>query len=158
MRMLGSLAILAVGIAVAPVLGALLLNRLPWTDPPGVGARLRVYLSTNVAETCEHSVFPELRPRHFGLDSKWLYANVREALTRLGWEVVAESADVPKLTAVVTTPVLRFKDDVTIRVERAPGGGCVLHVISRSRVGRADLGANTRHVMDLHASLERVDR
>lgn len=140
-------------VATALVAGAMFLNRLPWMDEPGMAMRLRTYLTTNVAETSEHSVFPELRSRRYALDPQATLISVRKAVATLGWPVVAESTQPPRLTAVATTPLLRFKDDVTVHVEREAGGSRV-RVISRSRVGRGDLGANTRHVMDFHAALD----
>jgi uncharacterized protein (DUF1499 family) len=60
------------------------------------------------------------------------------------------------LHAVVATPWLRFKDDLRISVEAASGGGSNVNVSSRSRVGRADFGANLSHVMRFYQTLEAV--
>jgi hypothetical protein len=49
------------------------------------------------------------------------------------------------LTAVAVTPLLRFKDDVTIRI-RPEGSGSRVDVRSRSRVGRDDLGTNAARI------------
>jgi uncharacterized protein (DUF1499 family) len=81
---------------------------------------------------------------------------VREAtlrvLTRLRWQPHPVGPDT--LTAVWTSPLFRFKDDVSI--ELVPEGGSTRVLVrSASRVGRYDFGQNARHVRDFFAALER---
>jgi uncharacterized protein (DUF1499 family) len=45
---------------------------------------------------------------------------------------------------------------VTITVVPEPGGRPALMVRSTSRVGKGDLGANTRHVLDVYEALAAV--
>jgi len=134
--------------------GGLLLNRLPLLDPPGLGTRLRTYLTTNVAETRTDHPFPELRERSFSVPPSELYSKVRDAVVSLGWRVVQEDRQALRLEAVVETPLLRFRDDVQIEVRPAAAEESRLRVRSASRVGRGDFGANTRHVLDLYRALD----
>jgi len=49
-----------------------------------------------------------------------------------------------------TTPIMRFKDDIYVRL--APGeaeGTTTIHVRSQSRLGRGDLGQNPRNIREL---------
>ena len=131
-------------------------NQLPMSDPPGLTARLMTYLSANVAETASDSPFPELRSRHYAAPPALVYDIVRRAAKRLGWEVVGEDPEVHELQAVVTTKIFRFKDDVAIRVEPDGAKGSVLYVRSSSRVGKGDLGANTRHIMNLETTVRAI--
>jgi uncharacterized protein (DUF1499 family) len=78
----------------------------------------------------------------------------RKGVERLRWETTAADADKKEITAVVTTKMWGFKDDVLIQVQPAQPSGSWLMIRSSSRVGKGDLGANTRHVMDL---VEMVD-
>ncbi|MDD3448060.1 MAG: DUF1499 domain-containing protein [Gammaproteobacteria bacterium] len=136
--------------------GALLLNRLPWDQPPGTAARLAAYLGGNSAATDPASDFPELRPPRYDIPPEALHAAVVRAVERLGWETSGRDDGKLLLAAVVITPLLRFRDDVVIRAERAPGGGSLLTARSASRVGRADFGANTRHLLDLFAAVDGI--
>ena len=53
------------------------------------------------------------------------------------------------MTAVATTRLWQFKDDITLRVYAAPEGRSILYVKSESRIGKGDLGANLRRVINL---------
>ncbi|MND03152.1 hypothetical protein D3C83_228380 [compost metagenome] len=50
-----------------------------------------------------------------------------------------------RVEAIATTTLLRFKDDVVVRVRDAAGGSRV-DVRSKSRVGVGDLGTNARRI------------
>lgn len=124
-------------------------NRLPLTDPPGLVRRLSTYLGTNVAETSENSPFPELQLRRYEAPEGLLFDIARRAVQSLKWEITSLDAEKKEIQAVVTTKMWKFKDDVTVQVRPAQPSGSVLWIHSASRVGKGDLGANTRHVMDL---------
>ena len=124
-------------------------NRLPLSEPPGWGTRLSTYLNTNVAETTQDSPFPELRPHRYDAPPALIFDITRRAVERLRWEVTGMNNDTHEITAVVTTKIWGFKDDVKIQIQPAQPSGSLLVVRSASRVGKGDLGANTRHVMDL---------
>jgi hypothetical protein len=128
-------------------------NRLPLAEPPGWGTRLSTYLNTNVAETTPDSPFPELRLRRYDAPPALLFEIARKAVERLRWEAAFDH-EKKEIKAVVTTKLWKFKDDVTIQIQPAQPSGSLLVVRSASRVGKGDLGANTRHVMDL---VEMVD-
>jgi len=130
--------------------GALVLNRPPWLAPPGPWARLALYLTTNVAETRVDHERPELRPIELPLDLASARALVLDAMRGLGWRNVRADGDT--LRAEVVTSLLRFTDDVSVGLEPVPQGVRV-QVRSASRIGRGDLAANTRHVLDLYAAL-----
>jgi hypothetical protein len=78
------------------------------------------------------------------------------ALTRAqaqaGWSVGRIASTEGLFTAVAVTRLLRFRDDITIRV-RPAAGGSRLDVRSRSRLGRDDLGANAARIRRFFADL-----
>lgn len=134
--------------------GALVANGTSWNKPPGVLKRLGIYLGTNVATT-ENSPLPELTPRRYPLTAERALKALREALAELGWVESAHDPERNELRAVVTTRLWRFKDDLRIWVEEEEAG-CVVHAHSQSRLGKGDLGANARHILDLFATVERI--
>ena len=132
----------------------LISNDLPWSDPPGMGTRLITYLSTNAAETTSDSAFPELRPRSYAAPAALMFDVARRAAEALQWELSTVEPETRKIEAVVTTRVIKFKDDVTIWVEADGEERSTLFARSASRVGVLDLGANTRHIMDLFETVD----
>lgn len=137
-------------------LGAVLLNRPPLFEPPGVWQRLLLYLRSNVAETRPDQVRAELRPRRYARPVEELRRLAGEAMVELGWSVPRELEG--RLIAEVRTPLLRFTDEVEVWFEPDQSGdtaGTWVGVRSASRVGRGDFAANTRHVLDFYAELDR---
>lgn len=148
--------IIAIIILLLPLLllaGAIVLNRVPLFEPPGFSERIRIYLGHNVAELQPDARFPELRPAVYPVKPALLCRQIPEALDALGWQW-QRLADECHYQAVVTTPLLGFKDDVSISVEAVGDASSRLEVVSRSRIGRGDFGANIRHVRDLVRAIE----
>ncbi len=135
------------------IIGGLVGNRPPMTESPGFWTRLVTYLDTHVAETQPDHPFPELRPRRYTLPPDRLFAVTRAAIGDLGWELRSEDPSGLQLEAVVVSALWRFKDDVRVLVE-ANEGGSSLALRSSSRIGRGDLAANTRHLLDLYAAID----
>ena len=132
----------------------LISNDLPWSDPPGAGTRLLTYLTTNIAETTPDSAFPELRPRRYAAPAALMFDVARRAADALQWESSTVDPEARKIEAVVTTKIIKFKDDVTIWVEADGEERSTLFARSASRVGLNDLGANTRHLMNLFETVD----
>lgn len=131
-------------------------NRLPLTDPPGLIKRITTYLSTNIAETAGDSPFPELQLRRYEAPEGLLFDIARRAVQNLKWEIINLDAEKKEIQAVVTTKIWKFKDDVMVQVRPTQPSGSVLWIRSASRVGKGDLGANTRHVMDLIEAVNNI--
>ena len=84
--------------------------------------------------------------RQYSAPANELLTAVRRAIEKLPrWNV--ESASGNELKATRTTRVLRFKDDVTIRVEDLEVGSQA-EISSASRVGKSDLGQNPRNIQE----------
>jgi hypothetical protein len=143
-------AFLCIAVLVLSALGvSLRQNRVPLWEPPGPWARLSTYLTTNVAVMTEESPFPELRSPVFDYEINQLYQRTVEAIQDMGWVVVNRDEESTEITAIVQTPLWGFKDDVVVRVLEISPGRSSLWIRSSSRVGKGDLGANTRHILDL---------
>jgi uncharacterized protein (DUF1499 family) len=78
---------------------------------------------------------------------------VLAGMEQLGWREIR--TDDGEVRAVVVSALFRFRDDVRVRFE-AGESGTRLHVRSASRVGKGDLAANARHVLDLITAVERA--
>ena len=100
--------------------------------------------------------YPELITRSFPLNTEQLRQKVIEAFARLDWELV-ESGDTV-LHAVVTTKLLKFKDDVYVSIDASSPDESLLQVRSVSRVGRGDLGTNIRHILNLYSAVDATEK
>jgi uncharacterized protein (DUF1499 family) len=143
-------------LGIALIAAGIIANRLPLTEPPGLLTRLSTYLNTNVAETQENSLFPELRLHRYEAPPELLFDMARRAAQNLKWEITVLDASKKEIQAVVTTKVWGFKDDVAVQIQPAQPSGNWLWIRSASRVGKGDLGANTRHVLDLIQAVDAI--
>jgi uncharacterized protein (DUF1499 family) len=111
-----------------------------------VGGRLRSCPDTRNCVSSESGT-PErsaVAPIKFADDSASAWARAKAAIVAAGGHIEYEIDGY--LWATLRTPVLRFIDDVELRLVREQR---VIHVRSASRIGRSDLGKNRRRVDDL---------
>ncbi|MDQ6893408.1 MAG: DUF1499 domain-containing protein [Acidobacteriota bacterium] len=78
-------------------------------------------------------------------------AALADALNELGWEWDPGPRG---FTAVWTSRVFHFKDDVEIDLDAEGASQTRVRVRSRSRVGHYDWGQNARHIRDLFRETE----
>ncbi len=157
MRLIWKLLLFLLAVIIALTAVTILRNGVPIAAEPGWWTRLIVYLTRNEAQTDAQSAFPELRPKHYQVDADELFNAVRAAVVELGWQIEQINPADRKLSAVVTTPLLGFKDDVSAHVESKGRKESVLHMRSASRVGRADFGANLAHLIALSDATTRTE-
>jgi len=114
--------------------------------------------TTNEAFITEDSADRSLRAPQYTLTTTEMIEAVRSAAGRIrNWEYVGEAGDGEsvQLLFLRTSRILRFKDDVIIRIERR-GGRSVVTGESRSRIGFGDLGQNPRTLRRFLAELQDV--
>jgi uncharacterized protein (DUF1499 family) len=120
-----------------------------------VGYLLRAWPLINVVETGRTPEYPDILPRVYRVSPDRLYDAALHAVNRLPrWTLVTYRPESGEITAEARTLVLRFVDDVRIRVEPS-GGASTVWVRSASRVGRGDFGQNARNI---RAFLKELDR
>ncbi len=149
------LILLLISVLVAFPTGGILANRLPLFDPPGFPFRVKTYLTGNDIILESSSIFPELRPKEYNIDAQGLFVISLEASKDLGWEIKESDPLKGTIKTVITTKLFHFKDDLFIKVVVIDDDHSTLSVQSKSRVGRGDLGANTRHIIDLVSKIEK---
>src|SRR5215212_2367092 len=77
--------------------------------------------------------YPDLKPQRFDQPAERVFAAALAAAKDMEFEVTGQAPERGEIAAVATTPVFRFKDDVTIRIVRE-GNGSVVNVRSHSRI------------------------
>ena len=146
------------GIMVVPVfliVGGVLLNRPMLFQPPGSVARLMIYFRYNVAETVDSPRLPELQIRHYRVSKEEIQEAIEKTFLYLArWHIVKAEPAIGFYRVIVTTPLWRFKDDISILVTESEGK-VEVYLHSSSRIGRGDLGANRWHIVKFYEVLEK---
>lgn len=127
-----------------PAFEAVLPARQGAPNPPGYGGAA-------VAEA-QARLHPEVQPLGLPCPPAQAFAPALAAAKAQGWEIVAQDPARGRIEATATTPLMRFKDDVVVRL-RAEGAGTRVDLRSKSRLGRGDLGTNARRIMAYLADL-----
>ena len=89
--------------------------------------------------------YPDLQSTDIIRPTLSIFNAALAAAGKLGWAIAAAVESVGRIEATAITPLLRFKDDVVIRIRTNPASAR-LDVRSASRVGRSDLGANAKRL------------
>jgi uncharacterized protein (DUF1499 family) len=93
----------------------------------------------------QHRAYPYVQPLLLPMPPARAFDGALATARGMGWTIVSSDAAAGVIAAVATTRLLRFKDDITVRV-RAEGDGSRIDVRSKSRIGRGDLGTNARRI------------
>ena len=110
----------------------------------------------NDVETGRTPEYPDLKARDYGANEEAVSKAAKAAIEGLPrWTFVGAGRGPggSEIRAVATTRVMRFKDDVTVKVKRE-GGRTHVSVRSASRVGKWDFGQNARNIREFLAELD----
>jgi uncharacterized protein (DUF1499 family) len=127
-------------------------------DPPRfeVVARLRpadrnLYPGLAVA-ALQKEAWPDIEPLDVSISPKAAYDGALAVITKRKWRIVDTRAPTAgrdgHIEAIARTPIMGFRDDVTIRV-RPTRDGARIDVRSASRYGSRDFGTNAERVIAL---------
>ncbi|WP_340106354.1 DUF1499 domain-containing protein [Rhodohalobacter sp. 8-1] len=90
------------------------------------------------------------------IDPDKLMTTCETILNNMGAEEVESDSESFQIDAVFRIALFGFRDDFTIRISPDNTGGSILHLSSRSRTGKGDLGVNRRRVQKLLSSIQSV--
>jgi uncharacterized protein (DUF1499 family) len=98
----------------------------------------------------QREAYPQVAPLNLDLSPEDAFDVVREAAKSLGWEIVEAvppggRSGIARLEAVDRTFLLRFADDITIRI-RPRAEGVRIDMRSASRLGQHDFGVNAARI------------
>ncbi|MBC8103553.1 MAG: DUF1499 domain-containing protein [Cytophagales bacterium] len=114
-------------------------------------------LRSNDITTGKSADYPDLQPRIYDADPRnttVLAAAAAAVLPR--WTVIRTDTSGFTVTCEVKMPLGLFTDDVTVHAEPFGPQGRYSRVVirSRSRLGKADLGENARHIRALQSAMD----
>jgi uncharacterized protein (DUF1499 family) len=99
---------------------------------------------------------PDAEPPVYDVAPGELYMRLLKVIAeRREWQLGEQDAASMQMNFVATSPIMRFKDDVDVRILPVAGqpGKSTFAAYSRSRVGYSDLGANRKRLAALSAAL-----
>lgn len=104
------------------------------------------------ARAVQREAYQRIIPVVTDLPPEEAFALALRAATGMGWQIIERlppggRAQIGRIDAIATTRVLRFHDDITIRV-RPRADGSRIDIRSASRIGKHDLGANAARIQD----------
>jgi uncharacterized protein (DUF1499 family) len=107
---------------------------------------LRTWPLINVVETGRTPEYPDIAPRQYRASATDVFDAALHAVTRMPrWSLVRYSEDRGDIQVEARTLVLRFVDDIVIRIaDHEPI--TTVNVRSASRIGRGDFGQNARNI------------
>jgi uncharacterized protein (DUF1499 family) len=112
-----------------------------------------IWPKINDIRTSETPEYPDLQVQRFaGRQKVEVFNAVLDVAQEMEWEIREANADLGLVEAVATVPVFRFRDDVTVTLSEADRV-IEVHVRSRSRVGKSDLGENARRIRKFQGRL-----
>ena len=116
---------------------------------------LRAWPLINVVETGRTPEYPNITPRVYRESRDRVFDAALHAVHRLPrWSLISSRPESGEIRAEARTRMLRFVDDVLIRVT-AGGETAVVTVRSASRIGRGDFGQNARNIRAFFDELDR---
>jgi uncharacterized protein (DUF1499 family) len=93
-----------------------------------------------------------IEPQFFAQPHEVIFQAALVAANTLHWQVAAAVEAEGRIEATATTRLLRFKDDVVIRIRPATDGAR-LDVRSASRIGSSDFGTNAKRIRTFFRSV-----
>jgi len=119
-------------------------------------ARVLRELPGNEAATRPDHPHPGLRGRRYAIPFEQVWtAAVALVATAARWQLIDADDQAGVILAEARTRILKFIDDVEIRISLDADAQTRVDMASRSRVGKADLGTNARRIRHF---LHRLDR
>lgn len=91
--------------------------------------------------------YPDLGPLTLAMPPDEAFKQVAAAARSMPtWVITREDAEARALEGYDTTRLFHFRDDFVIEVRAAPNGQSAVHMRSKSRDGKGDVGANAARI------------
>src|SRR6516165_11072562 len=118
----------------------------------GDGANTAVYAGLYSAEQ-QQKAYPDIEPVELEIPVDRAYAITRQLVTKRKWLVIDERPPAPprrigRIEAVARTPIMGFREDVSIRIQ-PNGEDTRVDIRSSSRYFESDLGSNAARITKL---------
>ncbi|MEO0335739.1 MAG: DUF1499 domain-containing protein [Pseudomonadota bacterium] len=107
-------------------------------------------------ETIQKKLYPDLKPLSTSSSRDAVFnAALEVAKNYSSWKLLLKDEENFVIQGIDTTSLMKYKDDFVIRILENEDGGSLVHMRSRSRVGRSDLGKNASRITEFFAELKK---
>lgn len=93
----------------------------------------------------QKAAYPDIAPLHLPIAPQEAFLRAQKLVESRGWTVAAADAAAGRIEATSITKMMRFKDDVVIRITQS-GEGSIVDMRSVSRLGKSDVGVNAERI------------
>jgi uncharacterized protein (DUF1499 family) len=114
---------------------------------------IRTWPLINIVETGRTPEYPDIQPRYYAVPAVTVFAAALRAAKAMPRWTVSPREEVGEIRAEARTRMMRFVDDVSIRVTM-DGARTRVDVRSASRIGRGDFGQNARRIRAFFSALD----
>ena len=127
-----------------------------WSDIPGRGDPDFAGLDAKARwAQIQRSAYGDIRPLHLSTDGARTFALVKRLMAERGWHIAYADAGNGHIEAVDEVSLLRFLDDIVVRIRPdAVGQGVIVDMRSVSRRGRSDFGKNAARIESFFDDLQ----
>jgi uncharacterized protein (DUF1499 family) len=105
------------------------------------------------AADLQHQAYPNIVPIVLAVPPAEAFKKVDAVAMAMGWDVVGRASAEGHIQEIDTAQGFGFHDDIVVRI-RPEGTGSRIDIRSKSRVGRADLGANAHRIRAFTSKLQ----
>ena len=102
----------------------------------------------------QRQAYPDIKSVTVSKTPEQTFDAAEKIVAKLGWKVLNVNRSLLTIEAFDTSWILRFKDDIAIRV-RNDGNGSRLDIRSMSRMGIYDFGINARRIRRFAAAFHK---
>lgn len=95
----------------------------------------------------QKSAYPGIVPLLLAVAPSEAFARAQRLVEARGWKLAGADPEQGRIEAVAETRMMRFRDDVVIRITPAPGGSRI-DMRSVSRFGQSDIGVNAGRIRE----------
>lgn len=93
----------------------------------------------------QKAAYPDIVSLHLAVPADEAFLRAQKLVESRGWAVAAADPATGRIEATDETRMMRFKDDVVIRITQS-GEGSIVDMRSVSRFGQSDIGVNARRI------------
>jgi len=115
-------------------------------NPPEYVGAIQVGKTGKTVSQIQTDLYPNLKTQSFNQPFNDTYNAALETAKSMGWEILDQNPATGTIEATFKSRWFGFIDDIVIRV-RSNGSQSQVDIRSKSRVGRSDLGANSKRII-----------